>query len=81
MFPDLLLNADNLVPEVSFAPLDVTSHLQIELVEVGEARERNHTANVSQVWNAAENRIEAPPILVPQIFRLISSLCSLEHQK
>ena len=73
MFPDLLLNTDNLVPEVRFAPLDVTSHLQIELVEVGEARERNNTADITQGWNPAENRNEAPPYVVPQIVRLIWS--------
>ena len=47
MFPDLLLNTHNLGSEVRFAPLDVTSYIQIESVEMGEARERNHTANVS----------------------------------
>ena len=45
MFPDLLLNAHNVGPKVRFAPLDVTSDIQIESVEMGEARERNHTAN------------------------------------
>ena len=47
MFPDLLLNTYNLGPEVRFAPLDVTSNIQVESVEMGEARERDHTANVS----------------------------------
>ena len=69
MFPDLLLNTHNLGPEVRFAPGLVTSHIQIESVEIGEARERNQTANVSQGWKAAENRTEAPPFLVPQIFK------------
>ena len=51
----LLLNFHNLGLEVRFAPLDVTSYIQIESVEMGEARERNQSANVSQVWNTAEN--------------------------
>ena len=41
MFPDLLLNAHNVSPEVRFASLDVTSDIQIESVEMGEDRERN----------------------------------------
>ena len=45
MFPDLLLNTHNLGSELRFAPLDVTSDIQIESVEMGEARKRNHTAN------------------------------------
>ena len=76
MFPDLLLNYDNFGFEVRFAPGVVTSHIQVESVEMGEGRKRNEFANVkrnnvNQVWNAAENRIDAPPFLVPQIFRLI----------
>ena len=47
MFPDLLLNFDNLGLELRFAPGMVTSYIQVESVEMGEARERNHTANVS----------------------------------
>ena len=45
MFPDLLLNTHNLGPEVRFAPGMVTSHIQIESVEIGEGRNRNKTAN------------------------------------
>ena len=57
MFPDFLLNAHNLSPEVRFAPLAVTSYVKIESVEMGEAREGNLYANVNQVRNAAENSI------------------------
>ena len=45
MVPDLLLNTHNLGPEARFAPLNVTSYIQRESVEVGEDRKRNHTAN------------------------------------
>ena len=85
MFPDLLLNTHNLVPEVRFAPGIVTSYIQIESVEIGEARKRNVSAdvesksvnhlwntvknNVNQVWDAAETRIETPPFLVLQQFQ------------
>ena len=41
MIPDLLLNFDNLGPEVRFAPGNVTSYIQAESVEIGEARKRN----------------------------------------
>ena len=41
MFLDLLLNFDNLVPEVKFTPDNVTSYVQIESVEMGEDRKRN----------------------------------------
>ena len=41
MFPDLLLNLDNLGPEVRFTPGNVTSYIQAESVEIGEARKRN----------------------------------------
>ena len=45
MFPDLLLNTHNLGPEVRFAPLAVTSDIQIESVEMGEDRKSNYLAN------------------------------------
>ena len=45
MIPDLLLDNDNLVPEVRFAPGMVTSDIQIESVDVGEGRNRNKTPN------------------------------------
>ena len=45
MFPDLLLNTDNLGPEVRMTPGMVTSHIQVESVEVGEGRNRNQSAN------------------------------------
>ena len=74
MFSNLLFNVQHFGPKVRIASLNVMSHIQIESVEVGEARERNNTADVTQVWNAAENRTEAPPTpWVPQIFRLIWS--------
>ena len=62
MFPDLLLNLHNSSPEVRFAPDIVTSYIQIELVDIGEGRERNEFAdikrnNVNQVRNTAETRI------------------------
>ena len=71
MFHYLLLNSDNLGPEVRFTSDIVTDYIQAESEEIGEAKERNHTANVSQEWNAAKNRTPAPPFLIPQIFRLI----------
>ena len=70
MFPNLLLNTHNLSPEVRFAPGMMTFHIQVESVEISESRKRNKTTNVSQVWKAAENRVDAPPFHVPQIFRL-----------
>ena len=45
MFPNLLLNYDNLGPEIRFASDMVTSHIQIELIDIGEGRKRNEVAN------------------------------------
>ena len=45
MFPDLLLNAHNLGPEVRFASLNVTSYVEIESIKMDEGWKRNHTAN------------------------------------
>ena len=77
MILDLLFNIRNIVPEARFAPEAVPIHLQMKLVEVGEARERNKFAEVTQVWNAAENTIEVPPSPISshisKIFRLILS--------
>ena len=66
MFPDFLLDLHNFYPEVRFAPDIVTSYIQIELVDVGESRERNEFAdikrnNVHQGWNTAETKVYAPP--------------------
>ena len=44
MFPDLLLNTNNLGLEVRLAPRNVTSYIQTESVDIGEGRYRNHTA-------------------------------------
>ena len=72
MFSDLLLILDNSGLEVGVTSRNVTFRIQVESVEVGEAGKRKHTANVSQVWKATENRIEAPPVVpLRRRFRLI----------
>ena len=88
MFPNLLLNAHNRFFEVGFAPLNVTSYVQVESVDMGEARKRNYAANVkknnvkqlqnqvyqvNQVRNAAETRIETPPVPILQLLQLFWS--------
>ena len=52
MFPNLLLNAHNVGPELRLAPLDVTSYIQIESVEMGEGWKRNDTAGVDKKQKA-----------------------------
>ena len=77
MFPDLLLNTHNLGPEVSFTPHNVTYDIQIESVEMGETRERNQSANVNQVWNAAA-AIVTPPVHFLQLFQLSSRTLDIQ---
>ena len=61
MFPDLLLNFDNISFEVRFAPGVVTSHIQVESIEMGEGRKRNKiTNNENQTRNNTEKKIQFP---------------------
>ena len=61
MVPDLLLNFDNLGPELRFAPHNVTSYLQVESVEMGEGRNRNESDNKKKGKDQKTRRPEDIP--------------------
>ena len=85
MIFDLLLNTRNLVSEVRFAPGMVTSHIQIEPVDVGEGWNGNRTANNKNQWpkqfegKTAEKIIKE--IANPGIFKTIRNLWNVWNCK
>ena len=78
MIFDLLLNTRNLVSEVMFAPGMVTSHIQIEPVDVGEGRNGNRTASNKNQWPQQFEGKTAEKIIKklanPDIFKTIRNL-------
>ena len=76
MFSDHLFSTGNLGSEVRMAPCVVFFCCEIESVDVGETRKRNHTANskkgfvgkVDQVRKTAENSVGKNPVVIIKSF-------------
>ena len=73
MFPDPLFVLYNLGPEVCATPGIVTSHIQIEPVDMGQQGNRENTSRVRQDWETEEKRVDTAPRLALEMFHQVRS--------